>query len=262
MTDSILIHIAVAPPANLDAALVSGVATAINRTPYQTRLLLAGEVPKIIAHCDNAEGSQSLIRSLRNLGLAAIGCADRELRRLPRPFRAQILEFREKEVLFRDSANREKKIAGQSVFLVLTGRIESYLEMETTKQKMKFSLGRTLLMGGIPIWRPVDERTKTHSMQAECFTRLYELHSGEPSVDIFQKHVNYSFLGEDVATSSLANFDTLVRRLRQAFPQAIFDDRLARPAVLTTSSGHGWEDIESSCKLIYLFHSMDKDHSG
>jgi hypothetical protein len=255
MTDYDLIHVAVAPPANLNADLVSGVAAAISKSPYQTRLLLAGEVPKIVAHCDSVQAAESVVRSLRGLGLAAIACEHNELRQLPQTFQAQALEFKEAEVLFRDSAGREKKLAESNVFLVLVGRIESYLEMETTKQKMKFSLGRTLLMGGIPVWRAVDEETKTHSTQAESFVRLYEVQSNEPGVDIFQKHMSYSFLGANVAASSLANFVALVRGLRQAFPEAIFDDRLAKPSVLTTSSRRDWEDVEMTCKLIYLFHA-------
>jgi hypothetical protein len=256
MTDYEVIHVAIAPPANLDANLVTSVAAVINKGLSQTRLLLAGEVPKVVAHCDSIQAAESVVRILRDLGLVAITCQDCELRRLPQTFQAQTLEFREKEVLFRDSAGHEKKIAERNVFLVLVGRVEACLEVETTKQKIKFSLPRTLLTGGIPVWRTVDEKTKTHSIQAECFARLYEVQSPEPSVDIFQHHINYSFLGTNVAASSLANFGALVQGLREVFPQAIFDDRLAKPSLLNISSSRGWEAVEITCKLIYLFHAV------
>jgi len=256
MTDYEVIHIAVAPPANLDANLVTSVAAVINKGLSQTRLLLAGEVPKVIAHCDGIQAAECIIRNLRKLGLMAIACRDSELRQLPQTFNAQTLEFREKEVVFRDSAGREKMIVKDNVFLVLVGRVEACLEVETTKQKTKFSLPRTLLMGGIPVWRTVDEKTKTHSIQAESFARLYGPKSLDPSMDILQHHMNYAFLGAKVAASSLANFGALVQGLREVFPQAIFDDRLAKPSVLSTSSRRGWEDIEITCKLIYLFHAM------
>jgi hypothetical protein len=254
MTNHEVIHIAVAPPANLDANLVRSVATVINKSPSQTHLLLAGEVPKVIAHYDSIQVAESIIQNLRNLGLVAIACRDSELRQFPQTFKAQTLEFREKEVLFRDSAGREKSIAENNVFLVLVGRIEPSVEVETTKQKTKFSLPRTLLMGGIPTWRRVDEKTTTHSIQAECFARLYERKSPDPSVDILQHHMNYSFLGTKIAASSFTNFGTFVLGLRKVLPQAIFDNRLAKPSVLTTSSSRVWEDIEINCKLIYLFH--------
>jgi len=254
MADYEEIHIAVAPPANLDANLVRSVATVINKSPSQTRLLLAGEVPKVIAHYGSIQIAESIIRNLRDLGLVAIACRDSELRQFPQTFKAQTLEFKEKEVLFRDSAGREKRIVENNIFLVLVGRIETSVEVETTKHKTKFSLPRTLLMGGIPIWRRVDEKTTNHSIQAECFARLYERKSPDPSVDILQHHMNYSFLGAKIAASSLTNFGTVVLGLREVFPQAIFDNRLAKPSVLTISSSRVWEGIEINCKLIYLFH--------
>ena len=130
MTDHEVIHIAVAPPANLDVNLVGSVATVINKSPSQTRLLLAGEVPKVIAHYDNIQAAESIIRSLRNLGLVAIACRDSELRQFPQTFKAQTLEFREKEVLFRDIAGHEKRIVESNVFLILAGRIESSVEVD------------------------------------------------------------------------------------------------------------------------------------
>jgi len=262
MTDYEVIYIAVDPPANLDANLVRSVATVINKSPSHTRLLLAGEVPKVIAHYDSIQVAESIIRNLRNLGLVAIACRDSELGQFPQTFRAQTLECREKEVLFRDIAGREKTIAENNAFLVIVGRIETSVEAQTTKYKTKFSLPRTLLMGGIPIWRRVDEKTTTHSIQAECFARLYERKSPDASVDILQHHMNYSFLGAKVAASSFTNFGTVVLRLREVFPQAIFDNRLAKPSVLTTSPNRVWEGIEINCKLIYLFHAATTGRLG
>jgi len=262
MTDHEVIHIAITPPANINANLVRSVATIINKSPSQTRLLLAGDVPKVIAHYDSKQVTESIIRNLRNLGLVAIACRDSELRQFPQTFKAQTLEFGEKGILFRDIADREKRIVENNVFLILVGRIETSIEVETTKQKTKFSLPKTLLMGGIPTWRRVDEKTTTHSIQAECFARLYELKSPDPSVDILQHHMNYSFLGAKVAASSFTNFGTVVLRLQELFPQAIFDNRLAKPAVLTTSPSQVREGIEISCKLIYLFHAVTNDQLG
>jgi hypothetical protein len=254
MADYEVVHIAVAPPANLDANLVRSVATVINKSPSYTRLLLAGEVPKVIAHYDSIQIAESIIQNLRDLGLVAIACRDSELRQFPQTFRAQTIEFREKEVLFHDSAGREKRIVGNNVFLILIGRIETSVEVETTKPRTKLSLTRTLLMGGIPIWRRVNEKTTSQSIQAEYFARLYDRKSPVPSVDILQQHMNYSFLGAKVAVSSFTNFGTVVQRLREAFPQAIFDNRLAKPS--------SREDIETNCRLIYLFHAVTSGRLG
>jgi hypothetical protein len=260
MADHEVMHIAVAPPANPDANLVRSVATVINKSPSYTRLLLAGEMPKVIAHYDSIQMAESVIQNLRDLGLVAIACRDSELRQFPQTFKAQTLEFGEKEVLFRDRAGREKRVVENNVFLILEGRIETSVEVETTKPKTKFSLTGTLLTGGIPIWRKVDEKTTARSVQTEYFARLYDRKSPDPGIEIFQQRMNYSFLGAKVAASSFTNFGTVVQRLREVFPQAIFDNRLAKPAVLTKSSSR--EDIETNCRLIYLFHAVTSGRLG
>lgn len=248
-----VMHVAIAPPAPLDASLVGSVAAIINKNPYDTRLLLTGEIPKIIAHYESIQIAESVVRNLRDLGLVAVACRDSDLRRHPQSFKAQTLEFRGEEVLFRDGAGREKRIGENSVFLILEGRIQTSVEVETTKPRTKFSLTGTLLTGGIPIWRRVDEKTTARSIEAEYFARLYDGKSSDPSVEILQHHMNYSFLGAKIAASSLTNFGTVVLRLREVFPQAIFDDRLVKPSAAASSS-RVWEDTEINCKLIYLLH--------
>ncbi len=254
MADYEVMHIAIAPPANLDTNLTNSVAVIIDRSLYDTRSLLAGEVPKLIARYNSIQTAESVIKNLRDLGLVAIACRDSELRQSPQIFKAQTLEFREKEVLFRDSAGREKTIGENNVFLILEGRIQTSVEVETTKPKTKFSFTRTLLAGGIPIWRKVDEKTTTQSIQAEYFAKLYDQKSPVPSVEILQHHINYSFLGTKIAASSLTNFGAVVLKLRETFPQAIFDNRLVKPFGVNAHSSRVWEGVETNCKLIYLFH--------
>jgi len=256
MADHEIMHIAIAPPANLDANLIGNVATVIERSPYDTRLLLAGRVPKIIAHYDSVQIAESAIQKLRDLGIIAIACRDSELRQLPQSFKAKTLEFREKEAIVRDNAGHEKRIGENNVFLILEGKIQTSVEVETTKSKTKFSVTRTLLTGGIPMWHKVKEKTTERSIHDEYFARLYDRKSPEPSVEILQHRMNYSFLGAKIAASSLSNFGTVILKLREVFPQAIFDDRLMTAPVVTPRSSRLWDDVEVNCKLIYLLHSV------
>ncbi len=259
MADDEVIHIAAAPAADPDASMVKNVAAIINRGPYDTRLLLAGKIPRIVAHCSSQQQAESIIQNLQSLGLVAITCKDSELRRLPRPFKVQTLGFGEKEVLFRDSAGSEKRVVAKNVFLILVGKVETSVVVETTKTKTKFSLGRTLLTG-IPMWQRVEEKSASRSVRTEYFARLYEPKSPDPSVEIVQHNMNYSFLGAEMDVSSFTNFGTVVRRFREVFPKTIFDDRLVKPSALATSSSQ--EDIEINCRLIYLFHAVASSRPG
>ena len=152
--------------------------------------------------------------------------------------------------MFIDSAGREKSIGRDDVFLVLEGRRDNSVTVETTKPKAKFSLTRTMLAGGIPIWHKVNERTTMESIQTEFFARLYNQEAATPTVEVVQHHLDYSFLGAQIATSSITNFGKAVLRLRDVFPKAIFDERLLKPY-----PNRAWENVDTNCHLIWLFHS-------
>ncbi|MGD9115565.1 MAG: hypothetical protein PVJ61_00060 [Dehalococcoidia bacterium] len=248
-----VVHIAIAPPAKLDPNLVNGVAAVIDKSPAHAQLLLASKLPRIIAHADNALLAETMVKELGKLGLKAIACSDSELCRLPDTFPVQTLEFGKKEVNFRDSAGGEISLAAGDIFLIVTGRIESSLEIKTTRSRGKFSWGRTLMLGGAPAWKTVRETTTEKSGQTEDFARLYSRQADQPVVELLQHELTYTCLGDERAVSSVANFEKMLRRLREAFPKAVFDDRLHTSLALTE-----WEDVELNCRLIHLFRTMAK----
>ncbi len=249
-----IVDVAIAPQATVEANLMEKVAAILNKDPYDTSLLLTGGIPRIIAHCHNTETAESIAQSLRDLGLIVIVCKDSELRKPSQSFTAHALEFRDEEVLFRDRAGQVRRMDSRDVFLIIKGRIRTYTEAKTIKNKMKFSLAATLLTGGIPIWRKVKEETTVVSHQAELFIRLYDRKSAEPRVKMFQHYIDYSFLGAKITSSSLINFDALMTQLRGVFPQAIFDDRLAKRFGADVPSTKVGADLDINCKLIYLYH--------
>jgi hypothetical protein len=62
--------------------------------------------------------------------------------------------------------------------------------------------------------------------------------------------MSYSFLGDRIAPSSLANFNTVAAKLQQLYHQAIFDDRLMK----SSQSPRALDDLELNCKLLYLYY--------
>jgi hypothetical protein len=248
------VHVAIAPPDTLGANLTKKVAAIVDQDLYETRLLLAGKIPKIIAHYGTMQMAESTAQSLRALGLVTIVCKDSELRKASQAYRAHTLKFEERAVLSCDKNGQARQMESRNAFLITNGKMQSYTETELTRTRMKFSLPATVLTGGIPIWRRVNEKVSDKSLQAECFVRLYDRTSPEPSVEIFQYDLDYSFLGAKMASSSLANFSTIVTKIRDTFPQAVFDDRLIEPFGVNMPSPMPWDDIEINCKLIYLYH--------
>jgi hypothetical protein len=254
MAISEIVHVAIAPPDRLEESLIKQVAAIVDKDLYGTRLLLTGKIPKIIAHYDTVQMAELTTQSLKALGLVAIVCKDSELRKPSQRCRVHALKFEEKAILFWDKSGQARLIESRNAFLIINGRMRTYTETEITKTGMKLNLAATVLTGGIPIVRRVKEKTTDRSLQTEDFVRLYDRTSPEPNIEILQHDFDYSCLGAEIAPSSLTNFGTTIARIRDVFPQVIFDDRLTEPLGVNIPSTMPHDSIEINCKLIYLYH--------
>ena len=254
MAEYEVVHVAIAPPAALEEELVKKVAAIIAKNPYETRLRLAGKIPKIIANYATMQMAKSTARSLRELGLVVIVCPDSELRKSSPRYKAHTIKFEEQAALFWNRSGQARQIESRDVFLVIKGRMQTYTEKEVTTTVRKLNVTATVLTGGIPITKKVKEKTTDKSYQTESFVRLYGQASSEPIVEILQHDFDYSFLESEMASSSVANFNTTVKKIRGAFPQAIFDDRLVEPFGANIPATMPQDNIEMNCKLIYFYH--------
>ena len=257
-----VVHVAVAAPNIPEPDIIKKVATIVNKDPYQTRLSLSGGIPKLIAHYHSMQEAESTAQNLRDLGLVAFICKNSELRKPSKIFTAHTMEFLEGETVFRDKGGQAKKIAYSDVFLILKGIMLTTTKEETIETKRKINLAATLLTF-IPIYSKVKERVSA-TVQEEPLVRLYNRESAEPMVQMLQHGMAYSFLGAQIAPSSLANFTTVVAKLRELFPQAGFDDSLIKPPKSNMSYTRTPDDLELNCKLLYLYHKAKSglSHQG
>ena len=254
------VHVALAPAEKVDASLVKAVARTLKKDSYDTRLALARRIPTIVASYRGIDAAESVARTLTGLGLTVIVCRDSELQQLAPTFAARTLDFREACVAFTDRGGQVVTLEPPDVFLILKGSMETTADAESTATRMKFSPGATLVTGGIPIWRPVTERTRSTSTQTTAYVRLYRHQLHDPSVQIVQHHIDYSFLGASMASSSAENLSTTVDRLRERFPHAIYDDTLTGPLVATHLATEAGSGVEIDSKLAYLFHLAARGH--
>lgn len=249
-----MVYVAVAPPKTLDGDLLKRVATLVGKAIYDTRLLLAGEIPRIIASFPDIDTADSIARSLRDTGLVAFTCRDSELRSRSARFVARTAKSGEREVIFRDRLGGEIRVEAGDAFLILRGRIQSAAQEMTSTAKLKLNVPATLLAGGLPIMRRVTQKTTQESFQSEDFVRIFDRKSSAPRVVMLQNHVDYSFLGPELTPSTPANFLVVVTKLREWFPLAIFDERLIRRFKTDVPASGPEAALEINCKLIYLCH--------
>jgi len=254
-----IVHVAMVPSPTLEANLIEKVAAIVGKDLYGTRLLLAGEIPRIIAHYDTMQMAELTAQKLRALGLVAFLCKDSELRQPSQTYRAQTLRFEEQAIQFWDKGGQLRIMESRNTFLAIQGRMQTYTETTMIRTRRKFNWPATVLTGGIPVWRTVEEESKDKSLQNECFVRLYDRMSAEPAVEILQYDLDYSFLGAKMVSSSFGNLNTIAAKIRDTFPKAVFDDRLTKPFGVDISSTTPQEKIEINCRLIYFYHRVMSD---
>ncbi len=256
MVGNDIIRIAIEPPGTLAPDSLKTMAAILNKSTWDTQLLLGGQIPKIIAHYDSTSLADQVVEQIRSLGIKVLAVLDTELHRSSPSFKVHTLENVNKQILFQDRSGVVKIVLANDIMLILTGKQEISIVSETTTTKTKFNLTGTLLSGGIPMWHQVKEKNTIESMETKFFARLYENNSPGLWLELLQDQLNYAFLGQSLAPSTFTNFNTLIRQLRDFFPNAIFDDRLTKPSVLSSSTNQPWQNMNITCKLMYLFHAL------
>jgi len=251
------IYLALVPLAAPEASVVTRAAAIIGKDLPETRLLLVGKVPRLFARYDTKEAAEAVAQKLTGLGLRPILCPDSELRRPPEDFLVRSVEFGPDYVLFHDRKGQKREVKSPDAFLLLKGRQESYIIAEKTETRVKFNASKAFITWGIsPLSTEKKQVTEESAVVEYFFVRLYTPKSSQPVVEIAHNQVDYSFLKGEMALSSLVNFNTLVARLRQAFPGAIFDDTLMRATIKQAYAPEGLADTEVNCKLLYLQYRL------
>jgi hypothetical protein len=255
MVTNEIVHLLVAPPQTVETSLVKEAALILQKDPYETRMLLTGKLPKLIAHYPSAVTAETVAQQLKTLGLVALTVNDSALNQFSaNGFNARAVEFGEQSVVFRDNANRLLKLETKDVFLIIKGKYQTSSDKPVTTTRLKFNLTATLVTGGIPIWSKVKETSKANSDEPGYFVRIYDRDSLQARVEFFENSFNYSVLGTDIAPSATVNLNMIVTKLRTTFPQALFDDILTQPIGMTESYDKKADVIELNCRLIYLYH--------
>ncbi len=206
-----------------------------------------------MARYDTLQAAELAVLSLRDLGLTAIACDDSDLTKPPQSFLAYSLRFEQNEVTFWNRNAQTLKIATAEAFLILSGRLETSETKEVTKTKSKLNVALTLLTGGIPVRRKVPETSKETNVRVERFLKVYRRKSADSNVEIRQSEFDYASVASKTGPSSPGNFSSLVTKIRNAFPQAIFDDSLAGNYGLALPYITPQENVEILSRLIYIF---------
>ncbi len=210
--------------------LAEALAAALGTTLYEacSRLRLPGKGPFVAASYQDREAAEKIVERLASGGFNAIVLARNEIEKESAQFIVRKFRLDDEVLDVESETGQHLTVDYRSIDLLLRGTsIARKTETETIK-KRKFSLGRTVLSGGLVMSRTEKIKREIKTEKREGFFNLYC--GGLPAFVFRESTLVYESPGFALKPSRFANFAYLISELKQRQPGAVFDERLLRRA--------------------------------
>lgn len=206
------------------AELVQTLAVSVGITAYEMRQRLIGDGPSVVAGFTDRQQARALAMKLNLDGVATLIVDSETLRSTAGRFVVRRFELQERSLRIEDNDGRCAEIVYGAVDLLLPGtRILGQSETITVTERT-FSLGKTILSGGIPLTKKVERQEEVNREERENILCLYA--AEHPPVLFGQSGMTYDGFGPAMKLTRELNFAFLKSELRRLCPGARHDDRL------------------------------------
>lgn len=208
----------------VSSELVESLSAALGTIPFEARQKLLGGGPAVLANFADRVRAEELAARLEEANLAALVVDPEEVRSGQAPFTVHRFELAGQALKVEAADGRSEEIDYGQIELVIsaTGIALQTEEAEVTARK--FSIGKTLLAGGVPMSKKVKQQQE---VATEVRDRLLCLYAGKRSPLLLRQGVlEYDGLGDARQLSRQRNFTHLTFELRRLCPEAVFDERL------------------------------------
>lgn len=152
---------------------------------------------------------------------------------------------------FLDGQGRRHACAGGAVSLIQRGvRVTTTAETVTTSER-RLDVGKAILTGGLMVTGKVQRQSVRTEQTREPFV-LLERSDGQPDAIVYERRVDYRFLGADKQPASHANLERTLARLHALAPDAPVDDRVARPGFVSGLPLTSTDPVDLALYLVTL----------
>jgi hypothetical protein len=202
---------------------VQALAGALGIMVFEARQKLIGGGPSVVASFVDQQQARGVAEKVSRGGIKAL-IVDATAVRLRSCFIVRRFKFEDRVLKIEAHNGQQEILPYAEMELFLTGTsVVGFSETKTIVEK-KFSMGKTLLAGGIPMTTKVERQEEVFSEESEHILYLYA--HDRPTVVFSLNSVNYDGFGAEMKLSRKLNFSQLISQLRLHAPGAAFDDRL------------------------------------
>jgi len=195
---------------------------------FEARQKISNGGPTVLRSYADRSQADELAARLAQVGIPVL-IIDPAATRRRRPFQVSRFRFEAQFLQLESSSGEQRDLDYNTIDLLLAAIGSSELKETTvTVTERRFSLGKTLLAGGLPMSKKV-KRDKSQLVSSRDETVW--LYAGGAAPAVFNRAtLNFDGLADALLMTRNLNFTHLKNELRRLAPQAVYDDRLLRRA--------------------------------
>ena len=197
----------------------------LGTTLYELRLILNAGLPAVVLLSVDVSVAANAARAIERHGHRAVS-GDRRQMATSAAMTAIVDVAFDPDALCAGNTRGDRLAYSEIVALLRATQRSEQTEVHEVKER-KLRPGLTLLTGAPIMTKTTTRQVVSHREQREQVLYVFP-RDGIPW--ILREHgARYAGLGADLAPTSLANFETTLRKLRERAPAAAFDARLLSP---------------------------------
>lgn len=219
-----------------DAVVAKIIADSLGTVVFEARQKISSGGPAVVATFATAQQAKELAGRLCQGDVPALVIDTEALRRERRLFHVRRFVLQPKALRLESFSGESCNIDYETIDLLLVAICNSGpTQLTGTETKRKFSLGKTLLAGGVPMTREV----KTgNAFSVEERDETLWLYARQGAIAVLDRTAMvYDGLGDAMQFTRDLNFSFLKNELRRLAPLACYDERLLKRASLVRLLG-------------------------
>lgn len=201
------------------------IATALNILVFEARQKITGGEPVTIASFADQTQAEDLATKLNHTKVPALVIDTQQIRNDHRQQHISHFELGTETLQVETFSGDLLQVGYETIDLLLLATCcAGQIDATGTTTRRKFSLGKTLLAGGIPMTKKV--KTTETLKPAERDKTLWIYTSTRETLVFTCNMMSYTGLGDTQQMTRELNFAHLLKKLQRLTPQARYDDRL------------------------------------
>ena len=212
---------------------------------------LAGTLPRVVMAAAPVDQIGSMVAGFESLGFAAYSCDPAAAPGDDDRLLVRGIEMEPGALAFLDEQGRRHACATAAISLIQRGvRVTTTSETVTTNER-RLDMGKAILTGGLMLTSKVQKKSVRTEETREPFL-LLQRNDGQPDAIIYERRVDYRFLGAEKQPASHANLERTLARLRALAPTAPVDDRVAKPGFVSGLPLTSCDPVDLALYLVTL----------